>query len=142
MTPVVIDASAALGWLLRSQATAALREFSRRTVNHTLVAPECFRWEVRGVLLRRERSGHVRPGSKKSRLALLESRITFGSEPDEKARTANLDRIDELARTHGLSLFDASYLDLAQRMHAELASKDAKLLDVAARCGVAVRDLR
>lgn len=41
-----------------------------------------------------------------------------------------------LAREHGLSAYDASYLDLAMREGLPLASLDGRLIAAASRCGV------
>ena len=43
----------------------------------------------------------------------------------------------ELAREHGLSVYDASYLDLALREDLPLATLDRRLAEAARRCGVA-----
>ena len=41
-----------------------------------------------------------------------------------------------LAREHGLSVYDATYLDLAMREGAPLATLDRRLADVAQHSGV------
>jgi predicted nucleic acid-binding protein len=43
-----------------------------------------------------------------------------------------------LARSHGLSSYDATYLELAQRLGAALASFDRQLNGAAAAIGVAL----
>jgi predicted nucleic acid-binding protein len=43
-----------------------------------------------------------------------------------------------LARKHQLSIYDAAYLELAQRRNTVLASFDSQLLKAAAKEGVAV----
>lgn len=45
-----------------------------------------------------------------------------------------------LAREYHLSTYDASYLDLAMRLGAPLATQDEGLRRVAARCGVKVME--
>ena len=54
------------------------------------------------------------------------------------SETAPTARIAELARTHQLSAYDASYLELAIRRNLPLASLDAALVRAAKRAGVAV----
>ena len=49
-------------------------------------------------------------------------------------------RLIALARAHGLSSYDATYLDLAQRLGATLASFDRKLNQAAADLGVPLFD--
>jgi predicted nucleic acid-binding protein len=43
-----------------------------------------------------------------------------------------------LARVHGLSSYDATYLELAQRLGATLASFDRQLNRTAARLGIPI----
>lgn len=45
-------------------------------------------------------------------------------------------RVSELAVTHGLTVYDATYLELAQRERIPLATKDGALRDAAAKIGV------
>ncbi len=46
--------------------------------------------------------------------------------------------IAELAREHGLSVYDASYLDLALREGLPMATLDERLCNAAQRCGVSL----
>jgi len=55
---------------------------------------------------------------------------------------ADLQRVSDLARRLGLSIYDAVYLDLAQLREAGLASRDGGLICAAGDQGVAVLDLR
>ena len=55
---------------------------------------------------------------------------------------SSLDSAMRLAREHGLSFYDACYLELALRMGAGLASRDIRLMEVARAASVDVHDLR
>ena len=44
--------------------------------------------------------------------------------------------IADLALDHGLTVYDAAYLEIAIRRHLELASRDSKLNRAACKCGV------
>jgi predicted nucleic acid-binding protein len=48
-------------------------------------------------------------------------------------------RVIPLARSHSLSSYDATYLDLALRLSATLASFDRRLIQSAADLGVGIR---
>lgn len=50
----------------------------------------------------------------------------------------NVWRLHNLAREHGLSAYDAAYLELAQRRGFELATLDAKLARAARKMGIRV----
>jgi predicted nucleic acid-binding protein len=55
---------------------------------------------------------------------------------------AQLAKASDVARTHGLTIYDATYFELAQRLAASIASRDADLLSAATKDGVGVYDLR
>ncbi|HRV99224.1 MAG TPA: type II toxin-antitoxin system VapC family toxin, partial [Aminobacteriaceae bacterium] len=60
--------------------------------------------------------------------------ITVEQEPSERM----LKEILSLARTLGLSTYDASYLDLAMRLDLPLATLDAALANAAKKSGVQI----
>lgn len=137
---VVLDASAAISWLAPNQATHAAEQFADRS-DIALLAPQCFRWEVRHVLLNLERRGFLpRGGGADGGLILLESRMAF-DEMREDA-TARLSAINNLARANEIRFFDASYIELAVRCGAALASRDKRLLGVAEAHGLVLYDLQ
>jgi predicted nucleic acid-binding protein len=137
MTSVVLDASVALAWMLRSQATPEATAFLIAEDARAFEVPAIFEWEVRNVLLSLERRGSL-------------------SEPEYGQAEAIYDRLDlrynapvtdmsdlsALARKARLSLFDASYLALALDRRWPLASRDEALLGAAMAAGVDCFDLR
>jgi predicted nucleic acid-binding protein len=48
------------------------------------------------------------------------------------------DQIFELANRHGLTVYDAAYLDLAMRESLPLASLDRQLIEAARKAGVPI----
>jgi predicted nucleic acid-binding protein len=56
---------------------------------------------------------------------------------DEGARNA-FDTISDLAEKNGLTMYDATYLELAMRRSLPLASRDQALRSAAKQCGVKV----
>ena len=132
---VVIDASAALGWLLPTQSTAAGDAFLRTDVQPR-VAPAVFAWEVGNVLAARITKGRLSPDELP---ALREEWATFDI---ALAEDVPAEPLLPFAAAEGLSLFDAAYLALALELGAELASRDADLLAAARLHGVPVHDLR
>ena len=132
---VVVDASAALGWLLPTQATAAGDAFLQSNAEPR-VAPAIFPWEVGNVLARRVHTGLI---SRTRWPLILEQWESYGivlADPVEATPLL------PLALAEQLSLFDASYLALAIELDAELATRDTDLLEAAQRCGVVGHDLR
>ena len=135
MTVVVVDASAALAWLLPSQATRASEALARSRASLTLVAPFVLAWEVRNVLMAKLKAGaltlvqHNDMVSEFKRLSVVE------------AETFTPDLVADTARRQRLSLFDACYFSMARTLGAALASRDDELLGACRAAGVPVYDL-
>lgn len=139
MTAVVLDASAALAWMLASQATAAADAFLLEADRVDLLAPAIFEWEVRNVLLSLDRRALLSQADYQAALDILR---------DLEVRTVPPLDVGELpvfaafAREVGLNLFDATYLALAMELDCSLATRDTGLLQAARQAGVNVIDLR
>ncbi|MBE7217906.1 MAG: type II toxin-antitoxin system VapC family toxin [Caulobacteraceae bacterium] len=134
---MVIDASAALAWLLETQATPAAIRFleQRGTADRRWEAPFVFAWEVDNTLLRLARAERLSAQAYDTARSQLDVyRIRLGA-------PFGADHVVGLAQASGLSLFDAAYLDHALENGCELASRDHDLLAAASRCGVTVHDL-
>lgn len=134
MTPIVIDASVALSWVLPSQSTAA--SSALLAGENAPNAPDVLRLEIRNALLKAERRGLLEAGDADAALNELDALIQF------LPRAADLNAVYRLGRAHGLSFFDACYLDCALSRHIPLASRDAALIAAAHRCRLKVEDLR
>ena len=137
MTAIVIDASAALAWLLETQATPAAIRFleQRGGADRRWEAPFVFGWEVDNTLLRLARAGRL------SAHAYDVARTQLGHYSIRLGPPFEADMVVALAQEDGLSLFDAAYLDHALQKDGELASRDLDLLAAARRRGVIAHDL-
>lgn len=95
-------------------------------------APALWWFEIRNVLVVNERRGRITAAATAaflndvSRFAVIIDRT-----PDEAVVMA-------LARQHRLTVYDAAYLELAQRERLDLATLDADLAEAARREGIAV----
>ena len=120
---IVLDASAAVDWLLQSAAAQRIesRIFSR---NQSLHAPELLDLEVAQVLRRLVREGTL-PTSRAAAAIqdLLDLRIT------RYPHSLLLPRIWQLR--HNLSAYDAAYVVLAEKLGATLLTRDARLASAA-----------
>lgn len=133
--PLVIDASYTLALALAEGDPPGAAEVSARIASGEAIVPPIWRFEVANALLtatRRRRIEATAPGLILADLALL----PIGEDPDAPARawTASY----ALALHHGLSAYDASYLELAMRRQAILATLDLELAGAARREGIAV----
>lgn len=121
----VLDASVSACWALRdendSMAQAALEELRYSSC----FVPAIWWFEIRNILLVNERRSRITSGESEAFLRRISKfRITQDSNPRE-------DGILRLARTHRLTFYDASYLELAQRKQLPLATLDSALLKAA-----------
>jgi predicted nucleic acid-binding protein len=128
----VLDASVTACWAFQDEdhPDASLAFLQIRT--EEAVVPCLWWFEVRNILIVNERRRRITESSTASfllNLSLL--RIRVDPVPDEGA-------VLRLARTHRLSVYDAAYLELAQREGLPLATLDADLQKAAACEGVAL----
>jgi predicted nucleic acid-binding protein len=130
----VIDASIGLAWVHPSQATpgssALLAELESGA---KAIVPEIWFAETANALLVLERRKKLVREERMKALARLGS---LGISADEEGRHLMFTRVSELASDHGLSVYDASYLELAVRQQIPLASNDSPLKEAAKRCSV------
>lgn len=126
---LVLDASLTLTWYFDDETTLATEAVLDRVVEAGAVVPGLWRLEVANAFqsaLRRKRiSTNYRDGSL-ARLAQLP--ITTDADTDTYAWTTTL----RLAERFGLTIYDATYLELAQRRSLPLATLDKELREAAA----------
>ena len=132
----VADASVAVAWVHPRQAdaeTAAMLDAIGDGVR--LEVPALWPLEVANALLVLRRRRKLSEEDRQAGLGWLR-RLPFRID-DEGARVA-FARLGDLAATHDLSVYDAAYLDLAQRRALPLGCKDGPLRKAAAKAGVAL----
>jgi len=119
--PFVVDASVTASWLLPDEGhPVASAAYNRLRNDHALV-PSLWWFEIRNIFVMNERRGRLDGEKTRKALALLGSLpIQQDLEPDEAA-------VLRLARQHRLTVYDAAYLELAQRENVALATLDAEL---------------
>ena len=128
---VVIDASVAVAWFVPSQASNYADRIASRTRHEALVVPSLWEAEfanVMTVLLRRRVLARHQVASV---LAKAE-RLNLVIDRDVAAARA----LFALAEQHGISAYDATYLELAQRRGLPLATRDANLARAGRAAGV------
>jgi len=123
--PFVIDASITACWAFRDEDHPQADLALARLRKDEAFAPALWWFEVRNILVvneRRKRLTQADSGTFLRELARLP--ITLDRTPEES-------EVLRLARTHRLSVYDAAYLELAQRHRVELATLDGDLMEAA-----------
>ena len=123
----------ALSWVLPGEHKTD--DLLDRVAEHGATAPALWPLEIANVLLAAQRRGRISVAERHQALGVL------GELPIEiDARTAIAAWSDtvSLAAGHKLTVYDASYLEIALRLGMGLASLDSDLLRAARDCGVAI----
>jgi len=130
MKAPVLDSSVTLAWVLRDEQSARADAALEQVAKIGGIAPALWWAEVRNVLVIAERRGRLTPEDTAVAVQALDA---LGIYLDHAPDNASLFR---LARTHGLSAYDALYLELSVRQQRPLATLDRKLRAAAQAEGI------
>lgn len=130
---LVLDSSVTLAWLYSDEGGAAVDSVFSRIVGARAWVPALWRLEVANSLTVAVRRGRVTEQFRDQSLDdLSRLEIVADQETDKHAWSTTM----RLADRHKLSLYDAAYLELAQRMGLPLATLDEDLRQAADLLGV------
>ena len=131
----VVDNSVVMSWCFEDEGNIYADAVLESLESREAFVPTIWPLEVGNVLLVAERKKRLGQAASVRFLSLLGALpITVEQEPSERM----LKEILSLARTLGLSTYDASYLDLAMRLDLPLATLDAALANAAKKSGVQI----
>ncbi|MBV8030836.1 MAG: type II toxin-antitoxin system VapC family toxin [Betaproteobacteria bacterium] len=130
---LVIDASIALPWFLHDERSAFTDGILSELGQAEIWVPPLWRLELANGLLMAERRKRI---DRQTRLEALE--LAEGMAIRVDSAPVQLREISSLAERHGLTAYDASYLELAVRQGFALATLDRTLAHAAAAEGVPV----
>lgn len=130
----VVDASVGFAWVYPGQATPETDDLLNTVADGAeVVVPALWFLEMANVLLIAQRRQRLTAAQRKIALGTLAAmQITMD---DEGGRNA-FDKISDLAEKYGLTIYDATYLELALRRSLPLASRDEALRNAAKRNGI------
>jgi predicted nucleic acid-binding protein len=135
---LVLDASVALsGLYTRAAAQEAMvaQHLLASIDNFEIRVPAHWHIEVANGMLRLERAGQL-ASAKIAKFVRQMDRLALLADTPPTAERATA--IHKLAQNHGLTAYDAAYVELTIRSGSDLATFDRKLSDAARACGVAV----
>ena len=132
---LVLDCSVTLSWYFEDERTQASASVLEAVVENGAAAPPLWRIEVANALttaLRRKRIDAAFRDASLVDLAALP--VAIDPDSDKHVWSTTL----QLADQHRLTVYDALYLELAQRRRLPLATLDEALRAAAHACGVAL----
>ncbi len=129
----VIDASVTLPWFFPDEATPFTEGLLDAMGTHTWWAPALWVLECTNVLQSAQRRRRIAP---KRRAEIASELAALAVQIDPTG--VDFVTLDRLAATHGLSAYDATYLELALRRSLTLVSLDMRLIAAAQGLGLVV----
>lgn len=129
----VLDCSVAMAWVFPDEATEATARLRDSLIDDRAFVPSLWPVEVGSVLLAAARRGRLRADEWPDICANLGA-LPIEIEPVSTVRV--WEGALALADQYGLSVYDATYLELALRLRLPLATLDAELAAAARAAGV------
>ena len=130
----VLDCSLALAWVLPDETAKPADRFREQlSGDGVLWVPALWWYELSNALIMAQRRRRLTEPDRILAVDLY-GRLPLRTDADLDPDTVK--RFHALAQTHGLSAYDAAYLELAQRKGVGLATLDRDLLTAARKTGV------
>ena len=130
--PIVIDACVAAAWCFPDEKTEFADQLLSRLESDAALVPPIFWLEILNVLLVNEKRGRIESQNSDAFVKTLH-RLPIRTRANEVGPS-----ILELARRHGLTSYDARYLELSQSTKYPLATLDRRLAHAARTEGLQV----
>jgi predicted nucleic acid-binding protein len=128
---LVVDASVSAAWFLPDEATAETEAALQATATQEVWVPALWLLEVGNLLLNAQRRKRITAAKRRELAAAAAAlRVKVDREP------VSITVLDEIAAAHGLSAYDAVYLELAMRRSLPLATRDQALIGAMRKTGV------
>jgi len=131
---IVVDASITLAWCFADERTAlSISVLDRLKAGDQALVPAFWSVEVLNTLLVGEKRGRIQAGQTQAFLADLRA---LNAVLDYASLEQVCGPIQTICRNHGLTPYDALYVELAQRKNCPLATLDEPQYQVARSLGV------
>ena len=130
----VADASVAIAWVHPAQATAETEAMlDHLAAGDSLVVPSLWPLEVANALTVLHRRRKLTADEVRTAIEIIRE---LPAVIDHEAASIAFTRLVDLASEHELTIYDATYIELATRRRLPLASNDARMKQAAVRSGV------
>ena len=137
MNAIVIDASVASSWCFDDETSLTREQVGALFDTFACHVPAIFRVEVANAINVGVRRGRLSEAQAIETLDTVQYLVWHVDPPDADAVVASY----AIARRHGLTMYDATYVELARRLGVPLASNDRDVRRTAAVEGVTIVDL-
>ncbi len=128
---LVVDASVSAAWFLPDEATASTEAALQATVTQDVWVPALWLLEMGNLLLGAQRRKRITADKRRALAAAAGSlRLKVDRDP------VTIATLDHIAARHGLTTYDAAYLELAMRRSLPLLTQDAALTAAMVKAGV------
>jgi len=132
---LILDCSMAMAWCFADESTPETVGIQDRLATEAAVVPAHWFLEIANVLAMAEKRKRISVDDSVQFVQLL---CCLDIQVDEEASRRAFDHILPLCRNHGLTSYDAAYLDLVLRRQVPLASLDDALRQAATSLGMQV----
>ncbi len=129
----VLDNSVVMSWFFKDESNRYAQDVFDGLLTDEAIVPTVWPLEFGNALLIAERKKRLTEPDTVRFLSLIK---TFPIVVDHDTHDQTLNEVVLLARTHRLTTYDASYLDLAMRLELPIATLDADLAKAAKKCEV------
>lgn len=135
-TGFVVDASVSAAWFLPAEANPGTEAALQATATLDVWVPALWLLEIGNLLLSAQRRKRITAEKRRELAAAAGAlRIKVDREP------VPITTLDEIAARHGLTAYDAAYLELALRRGLPLATQDGALTAAMGKAGVSAPEL-
>ena len=133
-TSFIVDASVGFAWVYQGQATLETDKLLNDVAaGATVIVPALWYLEMANVLLIAQRRHRL---TALQREVALEKLDALQFTVDEEGTRHAFGKTSQLAEKYGLTIYDATYLELALRRSLPMATRDESLKTAARQCGV------
>jgi predicted nucleic acid-binding protein len=137
MQSFVLDANVVISFLLQEGSAYADRVFQKHlALGATAHVPSLWHLEIRNVLFLKERAKNLASGEANQALSSLAG-LTILTDAHTTA-SSTLMHLERMMLHHGLTSYDATYLELAYRLDVPIATQDKEIIAAAKALKVAV----
>lgn len=133
MPEFVLDSSVSISWYFTDENDPYALAVLRRLKRGCAIVPLLWRLETANVLITAKRRGRI---TQAQSTELADNLSDLAIIDDTESLSQGLKAVLGLARNHGLTTYDAAYLELAMRLGLPIATLDRNLIKAAQKAGV------